>query len=224
MAQGRLLTLLPPSESRSTGRDRSEESDVEGMLDDLFDVVPQKKKKEASSVDRLRRWRLRDQGRPSPFEPNFGRRGRKAGRDGGLPMGRPEPRKIRRLGTCVQEMGILNMSWKWRKRIRQAYVFRVWKRAENDERVIATAKRGHDNTKLHGEREREREEASGDAAGVGLAASPRRERAQAAGGAFQKLRAHGGATANWRSAPRGWSVSSLLRSRGRRWIGGGLVD
>lgn len=59
MAQGRLLTLLPPPppESRSTGRDRSEESDVEGMLDDPFDVVPQKKKKEASSVDRLRRWR-----------------------------------------------------------------------------------------------------------------------------------------------------------------------
>uniref|UniRef100_I1QK62 Calcium-transporting ATPase n=2 Tax=Oryza TaxID=4527 RepID=I1QK62_ORYGL len=58
MAQGRLLTLLPPPppESRSTGRDRSEESDVEGMLDDPFDVVPQKKK-EASSVDRLRRWR-----------------------------------------------------------------------------------------------------------------------------------------------------------------------
>lgn len=62
MAQGRLLTLLPPPppESRSTGRDRSEESDVEGMLDDPFDVVPQKKKKEASSVDRLRRWRVRD--------------------------------------------------------------------------------------------------------------------------------------------------------------------
>ncbi|XP_052164903.1 uncharacterized protein LOC127781881 [Oryza glaberrima] len=205
MAQGRLLTLLPPPppESRSTGRDRSEESDVEGMLDDPFDVVPQKKK-EASSVDRLRRWRqaalmlntsrhvicnldlkkeeekmreicrrastsdtgnlssfqaviraafrikqvegkdlrvthgafppdvpvpalmlepcagqklglfvsapevairmLRDQGRPSPFEPNFGQRGRKAGRDGGLPMGRPEPRKIRR-GRAYRRWG-----------------------------------------------------------------------------------------------------------------------
>ncbi|XP_066159947.1 uncharacterized protein [Oryza sativa Japonica Group] len=166
MAQGRLLTLLPPPppESRSTGRDRSEESDVEGMLDDPFDVVPQKKKKEASSVDRLRRWRqaalmlntsrhvicnldlkkeeekmreicrrastsdtvthgafppdvsvpalmlepcagqklglfvsapevairmLRDQGRPSPFEPNFGR---------------PEPRKIRR-GRAYRRWG-----------------------------------------------------------------------------------------------------------------------
>uniref|UniRef100_J3MUF7 Calcium-transporting P-type ATPase N-terminal autoinhibitory domain-containing protein n=1 Tax=Oryza brachyantha TaxID=4533 RepID=J3MUF7_ORYBR len=39
----------------------------------------------------------RDQGGPPPCDPTFGRRDRKAGRDGGLPMGHPEPHKIRSL-------------------------------------------------------------------------------------------------------------------------------
>ncbi|XP_040382542.1 uncharacterized protein LOC102722415 isoform X2 [Oryza brachyantha] len=47
----------------------------------------------------------RDQGGPPPCDPTFGRRDRKAGRDGGLPMGHPEPHKIRRLMLASASMG-----------------------------------------------------------------------------------------------------------------------